>query len=163
MPVLACVDWTNNWEHAFVYTSEKQAKRDRDYLGLSLAKVVEYGVYPPPVPKEEPSTVTEKWNVYFISERQVDQGQGYPYIKIGYSKDPQKRLKQLQTGHPKKLGLEGWKVCETEEEARAIEHSIHKFFEKNRTNGEWFKLTPAVSAYIDLLHKEDETFVRFFS
>lgn len=37
-------------------------------------------------------------------------------VKIGYSKNPQKRLKQLQTGHPNKLKLlhtwEGDKLAE---------------------------------------------------
>ena len=54
-------------------------------------------------------------------------------IKIGRSKDPQKRLKQLQTGNPNKLKLiaefkgEGWK-----------EKILHERLEKYRLEGEWF-------------------------
>ena len=54
-------------------------------------------------------------------------------IKIGRSKDPQKRLKQLQTGKPKKLKLiaefrgQGWK-----------EKILHEELRKFRLEGEWF-------------------------
>lgn len=55
-------------------------------------------------------------------------------IKIGRSKDPQKRLKQLQTGNPNKLKLiaefkgEGWK-----------EKILHDRLAFYRLEGEWFK------------------------
>lgn len=159
MPVLACVDWTNDWEHAFIYTSEKQAKRDRDYLGLSLAKVVEYGVYPPPIPKE--TKPVEKWHVYFITERHEDKSKK-SHVKVGYSKDPVKRLKQLQTGHPTKLGLDGWVTVESEEEARTMEHQIHKFFVHLQKSGEWFEYAGSMSAYVDLLRHEDKRFVNYY-
>tara|TARA_B100000035_G_scaffold269211_1_gene242999 strand:- start:370 stop:675 length:306 start_codon:yes stop_codon:yes gene_type:complete len=54
-------------------------------------------------------------------------------IKIGRSKDPQKRLKQLQTGNPNKLKLivefkeQGWK-----------EKILHEKLNKYRLEGEWF-------------------------
>lgn len=54
-------------------------------------------------------------------------------IKIGRSKNPQKRLKQLQTGNPNKLKLiaefkgEGWK-----------EKILHERLSAYRLNGEWF-------------------------
>ena len=54
-------------------------------------------------------------------------------IKIGRSKDPAKRLNQLQTGNPNKLKLiasfegEGWK-----------EKNLHERLEKFRLEGEWF-------------------------
>ena len=54
-------------------------------------------------------------------------------IKIGRSKDPQKRLKQLQTGNPNKLKLiaefkgEGWK-----------ENYLHERLKSYRLEGEWF-------------------------
>ena len=54
-------------------------------------------------------------------------------IKIGRSKNPQKRLKQLQTGNPNKLKLivafkgEGWK-----------EKNIHERLDRYRLEGEWF-------------------------
>ena len=54
-------------------------------------------------------------------------------IKIGRSKNPQKRLKQLQTGNPNKLKIiaefkgEGWK-----------EKIIHERLRMYRLEGEWF-------------------------
>ncbi len=54
-------------------------------------------------------------------------------IKIGRSKDPVKRLKQLQTGNPNKLKLiatfekEGWK-----------ENILHERLRPFRLQGEWF-------------------------
>ena len=54
-------------------------------------------------------------------------------IKVGRSKDPVKRLKQLQTGNPNKLKLiasfenSGWK-----------EKIIHERLEKWSEQGEWF-------------------------
>lgn len=65
------------------------------------------------------------------------------YMKIGISKDPEKRIKQLQTGHPTKL-----EILFTEEfyckrsHLLKIEALIHK---KIRTiapsvKGEWFKI-----------------------
>lgn len=54
-------------------------------------------------------------------------------IKIGRSKNPEKRLKQLQTGNPNRLKLiatfkgEGWK-----------EKLIHEDLKRWRRKGEWF-------------------------
>lgn len=54
-------------------------------------------------------------------------------IKIGRSKNPEKRLKQLQTGNPNRLKLiatfkgEGWK-----------EKLIHDDLKNWRKKGEWF-------------------------
>ena len=54
-------------------------------------------------------------------------------IKIGRSKNPEKRLKQLQTGNPNRLKLiatfkgQGWK-----------EKLIHEDLKRWRKKGEWF-------------------------
>tara|TARA_B100000085_G_C18500857_1_gene495419 strand:- start:895 stop:1200 length:306 start_codon:yes stop_codon:yes gene_type:complete len=54
-------------------------------------------------------------------------------IKIGRSKNPRKRLKQLQTGNPNKLKLiaafegQGWR-----------EKIIHERLSRYRLEGEWF-------------------------
>lgn len=56
-------------------------------------------------------------------------------FKIGRSKHPRKRLKQLQTGSPFQLKL----VLVIENEGRQ-EKSLHKRFPKNeiKCKGEWF-------------------------
>lgn len=66
--------------------------------------------------------------IYFI------QGEFGGAIKVGFSKNPEERLKQLQTGYPdtlQRLLL----VAGNEQDER----NFHKEFEKFRLNGEWFK------------------------
>jgi hypothetical protein len=57
--------------------------------------------------------------------------------KIGYSKNPKKRLNQLQTGNSNKLML-----VETYESPNSfkIEKTLHRKFGFCKTNGEWFDL-----------------------
>ena len=68
--------------------------------------------------------------IYIISDREQ--------LKVGVSVNPEKRLKQLQTGNPKDLNLEKTyklprdKVFKLEKEAHT---KIHKLYSKNR---EWF-------------------------
>lgn len=64
--------------------------------------------------------------IYFI--------QAGKYVKIGYSKDPSQRLKELQTSNPVKLKLlailPGWYTTEAE---------FHRVFARFRVNREWFR------------------------
>lgn len=70
--------------------------------------------------------------------------------KIGWSKNPQKRLKQLQTGNSNKL-----KILKIYDVPRVKERFLHKalFRFKIRHNGEWFKIssTDAISIVDSLL------------
>jgi len=60
-----------------------------------------------------------------------------PPYKVGISKYPEKRLKQLQTGHPRKLYIHS--LTETDSlKTREIESIIHKTLKFQNTNGEWF-------------------------
>ena len=72
--------------------------------------------------------------IYIISDNQNR-------IKVGISKNPEKRLKQLQTGHPNKLSLIFTEEFECERaHLLKIEALIHKEL-RNRTRhmkGEWF-------------------------
>ena len=152
-------DWTSNWEDAQFYGSERQAKQDKDYFGLSLATVVEYEIVlnsPPSVPVEKKED--KKWHVYFIMERETN---GDTHFKIGYSHDPIKRLNQLQTGHPLKLGLEGWLTYDTEEEAQEVEAAYHRFFTYYRTKGEWFKYSDSMDSIFEAL-KTNKYFTRYY-
>ena len=54
--------------------------------------------------------------------------------KIGYSKDPKKRLHQLQIGSPHLLNLYG-----TSEGDMAKEKEMHKKFAQYSKSGEWFE------------------------
>jgi hypothetical protein len=59
-------------------------------------------------------------------------------VKIGYSKDPVKRLQQLQTGCPTELDLEQVFFTTT---AFASEQYLHQELNDHHVRGEWFKLT----------------------
>lgn len=57
--------------------------------------------------------------------------------KIGISKDPDKRVKELNTGSGDKIKLLAtWK---TEDCVKYVEGYLHKVFKEYRTNGEWFR------------------------
>lgn len=61
-------------------------------------------------------------------------------IKIGYSKSPEKRLGELQTGHPEKLYLH-YTAEVDDKKVEIIEHLIHRSNNHRRINGEWFDLS----------------------
>ena len=61
-------------------------------------------------------------------------------IKIGYSKTPQKRVNELQTGHHEKLYLHYYAEID-DNKAEIIEHLIHRSNNHRRINGEWFDLS----------------------
>lgn len=56
-------------------------------------------------------------------------------IKIGYSNDPDKRLKQLQTGASDQMVLE-W--VQERADAHKLEKHLHRTFSKHKIFGEWF-------------------------
>lgn len=60
-------------------------------------------------------------------------------IKIGFSKNPERRLVQLQTGHQDKLTL-AHKEPVLENQEKYLEKIIHKNINHLRIKGEWFIL-----------------------
>lgn len=62
-----------------------------------------------------------------------------PY-KIGFTKDPDKRLKTLQTGNPKKLQIH-YKEMISENEVKYIERQIHNELKRKQVSGEWFNIS----------------------
>lgn len=62
-----------------------------------------------------------------------------PY-KIGFTKDPDKRLKTLQTGNPKKLQIH-YKEQINENEVKYIEKQIHNELKRKQVSGEWFNIS----------------------
>jgi hypothetical protein len=67
-------------------------------------------------------------------------------VKIGWSRNPEKRLKQLQTGNPSKL-----KLLKVYDVLRVKERYLHKslMLYKTRHNGEWFDISATL--IIDIL------------
>lgn len=60
--------------------------------------------------------------------------------KIGFSKDPAARLKQLQTGNAEELHLHG-SIEVSEDRVKMLERFLHKDLNYKRVKGEWFKLS----------------------
>ena len=60
------------------------------------------------------------------------------YYKIGISKHPQKRIKQLQTGNSSEL-----KLIESYQSnyANSIENTLHRRYSHLNKEGEWFELS----------------------
>lgn len=60
--------------------------------------------------------------------------------KIGFAKDPNRRLKTLQTGNPDKLYLHHY-VEIPDEKVRIMENKIHTEISYKRITGEWFNIS----------------------
>lgn len=60
--------------------------------------------------------------------------------KVGMTKnDPEKRLRQLQTGHPYELHIVDVFASQN---ARYVEKMVHHEYASVNTKNEWFELTP---------------------
>ena len=73
-----------------------------------------------------------KKSVYLIRSKETGD------YKIGISKNPKKRLKQLQTGNSSELEL--LEIFETEY-AHKVEKALHNLFSHAKKEGEWFELS----------------------
>lgn len=84
-----------------------------------------------PKPKEEKE---RKYKIYAVSDSTA--------LKIGFTSDIGKRIKQMQTGHPTRLELV-WALYtgKDRQEAIRVEKLIHRFCKKEHIRGEWFKLS----------------------
>jgi Meiotically Up-regulated Gene 113 (MUG113) protein len=67
-------------------------------------------------------------------------------VKIGFSAEPGLRLRSLQTGYPFKLEILA--QCPGGEET---EQRVHKLFQKEKLRGEWFKRSPRIRTFIDMI------------
>ena len=72
--------------------------------------------------------------VYFIKERIGDLAP----VKIGYAKNVQKRLDELQIGNSRSLEILAVIGPISHERARNIESKLHRKFKKHHVRGEWF-------------------------
>ncbi len=64
-------------------------------------------------------------------------------VKIGISRNVWKRLDELQTGHPEKLGVWGIYYFSKREVALKIEAwLLDKVFKEDRLEGEWLDIAP---------------------
>ncbi|MBL4753744.1 MAG: GIY-YIG nuclease family protein [Flavobacteriales bacterium] len=90
------------------------------------------------------------YKVYFIQQKQKGR-KGIQPVKIGYSLDPEARLKNLQTGSPVKLKLCKTIEVETKREAEIVERCLHRLGSKKhrRLEGEWFLIYGSWKAFIE--------------
>ena len=58
--------------------------------------------------------------------------------KFGYSVDPQRRLRSLQTGSSSQLQLVHCILVE-EDQGRVLERTFHREYAYRRVRGEWFR------------------------
>lgn len=83
--------------------------------------------------------------IYFI------EGEITKRIKIGFSVDPDKRLKELSTGSAEELSL-----LAAYPGTIAIEKDIHRQLESSRIKGEWFDNTLDVKEIMGFLYWESQ-------
>lgn len=60
--------------------------------------------------------------------------------KIGFSKNPETRLKQLQTGNAEQLNLHHY-IEVPDDRTRLLERFLHKDIGYKKLKGEWFNMT----------------------
>ena len=71
----------------------------------------------------------------------------YGWVKIGYTKNIQTRMCDIQVGCPFPIELLHT-ISTTPENARKLEKSMHRQFKGYRLHGEWFKLSDEIRQYI---------------
>lgn len=76
------------------------------------------------------------------------------FYKIGYSKNPQERVKQLSTGNSSELRL--LKTFETKYDSK-IEAYLKRYFNSKKIKGEWFDLSKEDIKKIDSLIENKES------
>ena len=97
------------------------------------------------VPEPKPRTVSDgasndEGYVYCIAEYEGGRESGY--FKIGTAYDPEKRLRDLQTGNARQLKI--WKECQLVSQRLDAETAAHAAVEKYKVDQgggtEWFKV-----------------------
>lgn len=80
---------------------------------------------------------TSEDHLYLITD-----GRG---VKIGRSKNPQKRLKELKTANPSKMEI----VCVIRNKG-FLEKTLHRCFDDIRLEGEWFETSARIAKFMAL-------------
>ena len=71
-------------------------------------------------------------------------------VKLGFSADPQKRLKQLQTGSAQVLALHHTEEVD-DARVKIAERALHRLLGHKRLKGEWFTVT-VEEAVFEVMH-----------
>ena len=68
-------------------------------------------------------------------------------VKIGFSKNPERRIKDLNGGSPVALHL----LCLLKVASPSAEKLLHRLFEKDRIKGEWFRKSDQIMHLIEII------------
>ena len=81
-------------------------------------------------------------------------------FKVGFSKDPKRRVKQLQTGNPLKLELKHTVQIE-EAPVHILEKIMHHILKNKHMSGEWFSADleeiKSLLGYVKIRYDNEET------
>ena len=83
------------------------------------------------------------------------------YVKLGYSANPEQRLRELQTGSSAALCIIHTARIR-EDRARPVEQQLHRELKHLQVRGEWFNLTESrARGMIDyvIIRYEDDTLI----
>jgi len=97
--------------------------------------------------------------VYFVACKEAKYRLDNPYIKIGRTLNLENRLKGLQTGSPVELCFIGYIETDASEQ---LEKYFHRIFSKDRSYGEWFKVTENMISRICSYDIQNNLFHEFF-
>lgn len=109
---------------------------DKDWQPANWAKY-QQNPRKPGIPDAEDDLEGYKGYVYFIGPESGDT------VKIGYSKNPWARLRDLQTATTEKL-----RVIATVRTTESTEFTTHELFAEQRIKGEWFSVDGVLSSVI---------------
>jgi len=62
------------------------------------------------------------------------------YVKIGVSRDPYSRIREMQTGHPNQLTLRWSTKTDCRRAAYSLERRLHNRLRRHKVRGEWFEM-----------------------
>lgn len=82
--------------------------------------------------------------VYLIGQADTEDYCTIAAVKVGFSIDPWRRLKQLKTASPVPLYIIGRMAGQTSERER----EIHRHLDPHRLNREWFRWSPTVKSFL---------------
>lgn len=91
--------------------------------------------------------------IYFITE-----GNSINYVKIGYTNNLNRRLRELQIGNPRKL-----KPYFVIKGNYQLEQEVHKEFKDYRSIGEWFHFSAFILDYINKIREESEEILNMYN
>ena len=78
-------------------------------------------------------------------------------VKIGVSRDPRKRLKQLQTGNHTPLKIKKLVKLKSRSEAYKLEAELHQKFKNKKILNEWFFLDRDMEKFINTFEEKQES------